>query len=435
MWILSVFSGIFSYLFSHLIASIIVIFERYAQRVFFSFLKRTNRFAKVNIYQQGCSLPNSFGDLKSSREVNLTIKDNRRFFWLCATRADVGFAEAFMDGILECDNFPLLFKFFHFNRNEMNGLDLSSAWFSHVMDRWAHLRRANTIEKCKKNIEDHYDLGNEMFSLFLDNSMTYSCAVFTRPDESLEDAQYNKLRMILKKADVQPSDHVLEIGSGWGSMAILAATTIGCKVTTITLSSQQKQLVENKIRSRGLEDLIDVQLIDYRNVTGQFDKIISVEMLEAVGLEYIPVYFERCFKLLKPGGRMVFQVITVPNKNYESYKRSCDFMKKYIFPGGMLASINVIVDCIEQSSPFIVEDMQNIGYHYARTLREWRQTFLKNRHAIAKLGFEESFLRKWEYYFAYCEAGFDAEYLSDYQVTLTYPRYLLEELQEESLAK
>jgi hypothetical protein len=176
MWILSVFSGIFSYLFSPLIFFIIVIFERYAQRVFFSFLKRTNRFAKVNIYQQGCSLPNSFGDLKSSREINLTIKDNRRFFWLCATRADVGFAEAFMDGILECDNFPLLFKFFHFNRNEMNGLDLSSAWFSHVMDRWAHLRRANTIERCKKNIEDHYDLGLvfSLISLTITGTISFS---------------------------------------------------------------------------------------------------------------------------------------------------------------------------------------------------------------------------------------------------------------------
>lgn len=304
------------------------------------------------------------------------------------------------------------------NRERMNGLDTKSAWLGHTLNRISHLRRANTIQGSRKNIEDHYDLGNAMFSLFLDSTMTYSCAYWNSPEETLEQAQINKLRRIITKAEIKSTDHVLEIGSGWGSFALEAVKLTGCRITTITLSSQQKELTEERIRQEGFEDRIEVKLIDYRDIQGQYDKIVSIEMLEAVGHENLPTYFGSCYKLLKPNGKMVFQVITMRNINYDTYRKECDFIQKHIFPGGICPSVNTILDAIEKSSKFTVKNMENIGIHYARTLRSWREAFLRHKSDILAMGFSESFIRKWEYYFSYCEAGFSTYYLGLYQIEL-----------------
>ena len=263
-------------------------------------------------------------------------------------------------------------------------------------------------------------------NLFQDPTMTYSSAFWKDPRESLEQAQVNKLRKMIERVQLTKDDHLLEIGSGWGSLAIEAVKTTGCRVTTVTLSTEQKALAEERIKALGLEDRIEVLLIDYRDLKGQYDKIISIEMLEAVGHEFLPTYFESCYRLLRPGGRMAFQVITTQNKNYEVYRRGCDFIQKYIFPGSLCPSVNAVLDAIEKSSKFVVAETENIGYHYARTLKEWRDNFLANKKNLLNLGYDDVFIRKWDYYFSYCEAGFGAEYLGDYQIVLTTPKYLQE---------
>jgi len=318
----------------------------------------------------------------------------------------------------------MLLKIFIANRSNMNGLDTSSAWLSHILDRLSHLRRAPTLEMARKNIERHYDLGNDMFKIFLDPTMTYSSAVFKHDKENLEQGQLNKIRAIISKAGIQKDDHVLEIGSGWGALAIEAVKSTGCRVTTVTLSSQQKEYVDDLVLQLGLQDQIDCQLIDYRDLNGKFDRIVSVEMLEAVGHDYLPTYFEAAYNLLKPGGKMCFQVITTPNKSYDEYRKGCDFIQKHIFPGSICPSVNAILSAIEEKTNFFVEHMENIGYNYSRTLREWRNNFLMNRHKLLNLGYDIDFIRKWEYYFCYCEAGFEMQYLGDYQIVLSNPKYI-----------
>lgn len=401
---------------------------RIALKIFCNFFSKAKIYGQIIMKFPEFSEPKVFGDKNSHRKVHINIKNTNEFLWRCVTQGDIGFAEGYMDGLFECDNITMFLQILVANRPYMNNLDTFSAWMSHVLDRMSHLRRANTVEGSSKNIRDHYDLGNDMFELFLDPTMMYSCAYWKHPSETLQQAQINKLHEIIKKADIQKGDHVLEIGSGWGAMAMEAVKMTGCKVTTITLSQEQKALAEERIREAGLQDSIEVVLRDYRHMKGQFDRIISIEMLEAVGLEYMPGYFEICSKLLKPGGKMVFQVITYPNKGFENYAKGCDFIQKHIFPGGICPSVNAVLDAVEAKSDLKVELMHNIGYDYARTLKEWRYRFMKSKQAILNLGYDEEFIRKWEYYFCYCEAGFEMEFLGDYQIVLAHPRYKSEVL-------
>jgi cyclopropane-fatty-acyl-phospholipid synthase len=387
--------------------------------MFFRFFSKAKNWGCIVVKFADENQVHYFGDVKSERKVQLTIKNPRAFLWRVVTSADVGFAEAFMAGDFDCTDLTTLFQIFIANRDYMNGLDSKSAWVGHTLNRISHMRRANTIEGSKKNIEQHYDLGNEMFNLFLDSTMTYSCAVWNNPKETLEQAQINKIRKVIQKANIQATDHVLEIGSGWGSFAMEAVRLTGCRVTTITLSSQQKELAEQRIREAKMDDRIQVLLMDYRLVRGQYDKIVSIEMLEAVGHDHYPTYFETCYRLLKPNGKFVFQVITMPHKNYDIFRKDCDFLQKYIFPGGLLPSINILMDVIEKHTKFSVISMENIGIHYVRTLQEWRTAFMRNKSQILAAGFDDVFIRKWEYYFCYCEAGFKTRYVSDYQIELT----------------
>jgi len=401
-----------------------MLLNTFAFKLFFNFLSKASFWGWICIHLPEESEPKIFGEKESKRGVTIKVKNTKEFIWRCVTQADVGLAESYIAGDYECEDITMLLKIFIANRYNMNGLDTSSAWISHILDRLSHLRRANTIEGARKNIEKHYDLGNDMFELFLDPSMTYSCGIFNSEKESLEEAQMNKIREIIRKADIQKSDHVLEIGSGWGALSIEAVKLTGCRVTTLTLSSQQKEYVDDLIQKLGLDDRIEVKLMDYRDLNGKFDKIVSVEMLEAVGHEFLPIYFESAWNLLNPGGKMVFQVITTPNKSYEDYRRGCDFIQKHIFPGSICPSVNAMLSAIEEKTNFVVEEMQNIGYHYSRTLREWRNNFMMNRHKLLSLGYDMDFLRKWEYYFCYCEAGFEMQYLGNYQIVLSYPKYM-----------
>jgi cyclopropane-fatty-acyl-phospholipid synthase len=261
-----------------------------------------------------------------------------------------------------------------------------------------------------------------MYSLFLDETLTYSCGIFDSENEALADAQLRKIDRILEKACLSEHHHLLEIGTGWGTLAIRAATLYGCRVTSITLSKEQQESARQRIDQAGLSDRIKVLLCDYRKVTGQYDRIISIEMLEAVGKAYYPDFFRGCDRLMKANGIMVVQTITIPDQRYEAYSKTTDWMRLFIFPGGLLPSLTAITKTLTKHTSLVVKHIESIGPHYALTLARWKERFLANREKILELGFSESFIRRWEYYFSYCQAGFAQHYIDDLQIVLTRPR-------------
>jgi cyclopropane-fatty-acyl-phospholipid synthase len=364
-----------------------------------------------------------FGDPSSSIQADLSVK-SFSFFWRCLKDADIGFGESFMAEEWETNDLVLLLQLLIENQDAFNDRDIKFAWLGRQLNRLRHRQRRNTPRQSKANIRDHYDLSNDFFQTFLDPRFMYSCALFHHPDESLEQAQINKLRALIRKAAIQPGDHVLEIGSGWGSFALEAARLTGCRVTSITLSEEQLKLARLRARQEGLEDRVQFQLCDYRSVEGEFDKIVSIEMLEAVGQEYYGAFFAACDRLLKPGGLVVLQVITIPDQRYETYRKGSDWIQKYIFPGGMLPSLTALCQAMTDHSRLIVEDLENVGIHYARTLRLWRENFLTQTARVQALGFDRCFQRMWLYYLCYCEAGFATRTLGDLHLVLTRPNNL-----------
>jgi cyclopropane-fatty-acyl-phospholipid synthase len=360
----------------------------------------------------------TFGDPGSTLRATLTVH-NPRFYGRAVAGGDIGFAEAYMDGDWSCGDLTALLQILALNRSELDELTLASALPRRLMSRAYHLSRRNTLTGNRRNIQDHYDLGNEFFETFLDPTMTYSCAVYPSGTESLEQAQRLKNQAMIDKACLRPTDHVLEIGSGWGGLAIMAARQTGCRVTTVTLSDEQKSHVEARVAAEGLRDRIDVRLADYRQIDGRFDRIVSVEMLEAVGHENLPAYFAACDRLLRPGGRAAIQVITIRDDYYDAYRKGCDFIQRYIFPGGHLPCWNALSTAIARSPALAVDNVENIGHHYSRTLKEWSAALDTNAARVRQLGFDRSFLRKWHYYFSYCEAGFRTRLLGTLQLVLT----------------
>ena len=374
-------------------------------------------------------------------------------FWVrLVLFADMGFAESYMLGEVACPDITAFCKLFIVNRKYLsNGTTLTS----NVSGKIAGLiRKTNTLANARLNISAHYDISNDMFAAFLSPDMTYSCPIWLlksdphSSQETLEQAQYRKLFRFIKNARINSTDHVLEIGTGWGSFAILAVEKTGCRVTSLTLSEEQKRLAEDLIRKAGFQDRIEVVLCDYRSLPApkeqdKYDKIVSIEMLEAVGAEYLETYFRCVDQLLKmDGGVAVFQCITMPESRYEAYSKSDDFIRRYIFPGGHLPTITQLLDAIRAGSSskspahpptLIPESVENIGPHYAKTLRLWRQNFMQTfstkirpallaEHADGgkKMSEEdvELFKRKWEYYFSYCEAGFATKTLGDVILTV-----------------
>eukprot|EP01122_Echinamoeba_exundans_P008156 TRINITY_DN2656_c0_g1_i3.p1 TRINITY_DN2656_c0_g1~~TRINITY_DN2656_c0_g1_i3.p1 ORF type:complete len:340 (+),score=81.03 TRINITY_DN2656_c0_g1_i3:247-1266(+) len=326
-----------------------------------------------------------------------------------------------MRGEIEIDDLTSFFMIMIKNRNTSDNSSILF-WLGSLWSRVQHrFGRANNISTAQQNIHEHYDLSNEMFETFLDPTMMYSCAVFEKPSDSLQEAQITKLHKIIREADIKSTDHVLEIGSGWGSFAIEAVKKTGCRVTTVTISEEQFALAKKRIEEAGLQDRIDLKFLDYRKIEGKFDKVVSIEMIEAVGHEYLPEYFATIDKCLKPDGVAYIQVITYPDSRYEQYRRGCDFIQKYIFPGGLCPSITAMANAMTKSSSLQIEHLDNIGIHYAQTLRLWRDNFIANREKILKLGFPESFIRRWLYYFSYCEAGFETKVLGTLHLLLSRP--------------
>jgi cyclopropane-fatty-acyl-phospholipid synthase len=297
--------------------------------------------------------------------------------------------------------------------------------FLKIVNKIQHALRSNTKDGSRKNISEHYDLGNEFFSLFLDPSMAYSSAYFTNAKESLHQAQINKYDLLCQKLKLTDRDHLLEIGSGWGGLAMHAAQNYGCRVTTVTISKQQHAFVSEKVFERGLKDFIDVKFMDYRDIKGQFDKIVSVEMIEAVGHKFMKTFFVQCHALLKKDGLLALQMILSPDHRYESFRKNVDWIQKHIFPGSLLPSMQVIQSSIRETGNLMLYDFEDMTPSYAQTLKIWREGFNQNLSAVRDMGFEEEFIRKWNYYKSYCEAAFKTRNISVVQAVFTRPNNLV----------
>jgi len=360
-----------------------------------------------------------FGDRTSPLRARIHVHD-WRFFTRLLHGATVGVGESYLQGEWSSDDLVSLVRIVIANRRALRRIT-PAALANIASDKLIHALRANRLGRSKRNIAAHYDLSNELYALFLDDTMTYSAAYFTSPSDTLEQAQEAKYRRLADKARIGPGDHVLEIGCGWGGFAIYAASTYGCRVTGITLSEQQAALARQRVSEAGLDALVSIELTDYREVTGSFDRIVSIEMLEAVGHRYLDTFFATIDRLLAPDGLAAVQVITIPEQRYENYKRRPDFIQRYIFPGGHLPSLEAMSGSMGRSGDLYVEEVDNIGVHYAETLRRWRERFLSNVDQVHLLGFDDRFVRMWEFYLAYCEGAFLARYISDLQVVLTRP--------------
>jgi cyclopropane-fatty-acyl-phospholipid synthase len=361
----------------------------------------------------------TFGDRASALHTTIEVAD-WRFFTKLVHAASVGVGEAYMAGYWRSSDLVTLIRIMIANRRALRRIT-PAAILNIAGDKLVHAARANRLGRSKRNIEAHYDLSNELYARFLDATMTYSAAYFESPTATLEEAQEAKYRRLAEKARIDAGSHVLEIGCGWGGFASFAARTYGCRVTGITLSEEQARYARERMRREGLDHLVDIRIVDYRQVRGRFDRIVSIEMLEAVGHRYLGTYFEAVDRLLAPDGLAAIQVITIPEQRYESYRRRPDFIQRYIFPGGHLPSLEAMSGTMGRQTELYVDDVENIGMHYAETLRRWRERFLANADEVLALGFDARFVRMWEFYLAYCEGAFLARYINDLQLVLTRP--------------
>lgn len=348
----------------------------------------------------------------------LHVRD-RRFYTEIAFGGSVGAGESFMAGDWTCDDLTALVRILLVNRDVLDGLD--GGRFTRLSDwarRFLHAAARNTRTGSRRNIVAHYDIGNDFFALFLDPTMMYSCAFYERPGMTLEEAQVAKLDRICRKLDLRPGDHLLEIGTGWGGLAIRAASRYGCRVTTTTISREQYALARERVAAAGLADRVTVLSEDYRDLTGSYDKLVSVEMIEAVGHQYYDTFFARCGDLLAPGGTMLLQAITIADRQYDAARDSVDFIKRHIFPGCCIPSVGALVGSAARASHLRVVDLEDIGPHYATTLAAWRKNLFANADVVRARGYPETLLRMWDFYLSYCEGGFAERALGDVHIVL-----------------
>lgn len=318
----------------------------------------------------------------------------------------IGVAESFIEGKWSSPNLTNVIRIFAKAQQLTDSLEAKKSWSNKIKNAFSHWQNRNTQSGSKRNILAHYDLGNELYTRFLDPKMMYSSAIYPNENSSLEEAQSYKLKTICERLSLKNTDHLLEIGTGWGGLAIYAAQHYGCKVTTTTISDAQYAYAEARIQQLGLTEKITLLKNDYRDLSGEFDKVVSIEMIEAVGYEFLPSFFKQCNDRLKPGGKLLIQAITIADQRFESYKSNVDFIQKYIFPGGFLPSINILSQHITEHSELVMESLNDIGLDYAKTLNDWRKNFLASWSDLKPHGYDETFKRLWLYYFAYCEGAF-----------------------------
>lgn len=358
----------------------------------------------------------------NSTSLNATIHvHDPRFYGEIAFGGSIGAGEAYMLGYWTSDNLMAVVRIMAVNQSVMDRLEGGYQWLTKPFMQVLHWLNSNTTEGSRKNIAAHYDLGNDMFALFLDPTMMYSSGMFNAQTQSLQAASELKLKTICDKLDLQPTDQVIEIGTGWGGFAIYAATHYGCHVTTTTISKQQYELAKARVTNTGLNEKITLLLQDYRHLEGTYDKLVSIEMVEAVGHKFYDTYFAKVGTLLKPDGLALIQAITIADQRYEAAKTSVDFIQRYIFPGSCIPSNTAMLTSITKKSDLRLFDLEDIGPHYATTLRLWRENFFANIEAVKKLGYSSEFINMWDFYLSYCEGGFEERALGDVHLLLAKP--------------
>ena len=344
------------------------------------------------------------------------------FFRKACLGGSLGVADSYADGDWDSTDLVKFFRFFLQNQKVMDGMEEGWATLLNKFARWAYLiSQKNTIQGSRKNISLHYDLGNDFYELMLDSTMTYSCGIFTSDNSTLEDASLAKYDRIIDQLKIEPHHQVLEIGCGWGGFAERLAQRTEAKLTATTISDEQFKYAVKRIETMGESERISIVQKDYRTLTGQFDRVVSIEMIEAVGHEYLPTYFSKIAELLCQNGAAMIQAITMPDHRYSQYLKEVDYIRTRVFPGSNVPSISAMIDAVAKKSDLRPTNIFDFGYHYARTLREWRLRFIENEDKIAKLGYDENFRRAWIYYLCYCEAGFEEGYTGDVHLLLTKP--------------
>ncbi len=361
----------------------------------------------------------TFGN-DSSLRAHVTIHDTLAYRKI-VFGGSIGAGEAYVDKLWDVDNLTALVRIMVLNMTLLDRMERGLAWLNRPIDLIKHLLNSNNKKGSKRNILAHYDLGNDMYSAFLDPTMMYSSAIYPHKKSNLADAQCNKLDVICKKLDLKPTDTVVEIGSGWGGFAIHAAQNYGCHVTTTTISDAQYAEANKRIAVLGLANKITLIQKDYRELTGKFDKLVSIEMIEAVGHKYYPEFFKQCEHLLKPDGKMLIQAITIADQKFAQYARSVDFIQRYIFPGGCLPSNAKMLQVISEKTDMVVRQIDDFGFDYARTIQDWRNRFNSSYETLMKKGYDETFKRLWEFYLCYCEGGFLERSISVVHLVATRP--------------
>jgi cyclopropane-fatty-acyl-phospholipid synthase len=365
------------------------------------------------------------GDPMAPASLEMRVR-SWEFFRHCALFGNVGFGEAYVEGDWDSDDVAGVIAWFIQNIHATQGSRASSTRLAGTnllkfYNRMLHRLRPNSVKNSRRNIAEHYDLGNDFYALWLDETMTYSAAKFTTEDQPLEGAQWQKYEALCQKLELKPTDHVLEIGCGWGGFCTHAAREHGCRVTAVTISQEQHKFATERVKREGLEHLVEIRLQDYRHVTGQYDKIASIEMLEAVGDAYVDGYFAKCHEVLKPNGMLAFQVITVPDCRYDNLKRGVDWIQKHIFPGSLLLSMARINEAVNRTGDMFLHGLEDLGAGYAKTLRLWFERFNAKLDDVQALGFDDRFIRKWNLYLQYCEAAFATRNISVIQAVYTRP--------------
>ena len=371
-------------------------------------------------------LIDALGDIRLGRadagELRATLRvHDPEFYRRLAGNGSVGAGEAYMDGLWRCDDLVALMRLLVRNRDLLDGMEGGLAKFGGMAMRALHALRRNTKVGSRKNISAHYDLGNPLFKLFLDDNLMYSSAIYAHADESLESASQRKLARICQKLDLKPSDHLLEIGTGWGGMALHAATYYGCRVTSTTISKEQHALASERVAAAGLSDRITLLLEDYRDLRGSYDKLVSVEMVEAIGHQYLDAYMAKCASLLEHDGLALIQAITIEDHRYRQALHSVDFIKRHIFPGSFIPCVSALTEAAARAGQLRLLNLEDIGPSYARTLGHWRERFFERIDEVRALGYDERFVRMWEFYLCYCEGGFIERSISDVQLLFARP--------------
>ena len=375
---------------------------------------------RITIIEEGQQLV--FGEDVSTASLKAAINVyHSQFYSRILFGGSIGAAEAYMEGLWSADDLTTVMRILALNQRAFADMEKGLARLTAPLYQLYHSAKKNTKVGSRKNILAHYDLGNDFYALFLDPTMTYSCGIFDHEQSTLEDASIAKYDRICQKLELKPGQQVVEIGTGWGGFAVHAAQHYGVHVTTTTISDEQHRYAEKRIREAGLTDQINLLKKDYRDLTGQFDCLVSIEMIEAVGHHFYNTFFQTCSRLLKDGGLMALQAITIGDQIFDRHKRSVDFIKRYIFPGSCIPSITAISKAVAKATDLRLIHLEDITPHYARTLREWRQRFFANLATVQNMGYPDTFIRMWEYYLCYCEGGFAERYIGDVQMLFAKP--------------